>query len=335
MRLRDFYENVGSSDVKALSFLRDYDLLSDDDSIPPCQKCGGEMSTSRKRDRGGEFRPVLRCRKKGCQTTRSVRSGNRFFHYTDINGRLNSNLKLHEILELVLMFVMEIPMETAVTLTGISKPTIVDWYNMCREVCSSIVRDRSPMIGTHLEPIQIDESRFAGRRKYNRGRILDGDQPAESEDDLADVQNRRNHGRRIDGPWVFGLNQGNDWRYFWVERRDKSTLIPIIQRECAPGSVIHSDEWPAYKCLTSLGFEHDTVNHQENFVDPVSGAHTQSIERSWLDAKVKIMKKMRGVPTKYLQSHLDHVCWKAMRKGAPDLFVQFLRDVGDVYRTSS
>jgi len=33
------------------------------------------------------------------------------------------------------------------------------------------------MLGTHANPIQIVEVRFAGRRKYNRGRMLGGDKP--------------------------------------------------------------------------------------------------------------------------------------------------------------
>ena len=55
--------------------------------------------------------------------------------------------------------------------------------------------------------------------------------------------------------------------------------------------VIHSDEWPAYASLGRRGFAHSTVNHQRNYVDPGSGAHTQAVERSWLDAKIKILKK--------------------------------------------
>ena len=33
-----------------------------------------------------------------------------------------------------------------------------------------------------------------------------------SEDEDAEVDNARNHGARIDGPWVFGLRQGHDRR---------------------------------------------------------------------------------------------------------------------------
>ena len=82
----------------------------------------------------------------------------------------------------------------------------------------------------------------------------------------------------IDRPWVFGLRQGDDCRYFVFERRDKATLIPLIKRECGVGSVIDSDEWPVYSSLTAEGFLHDTVNHQHNYVDPTNRGHTQAIE---------------------------------------------------------
>jgi hypothetical protein len=78
------------------------------------------------------------------------------------------------------------------------------------------------MIGTNDDPIQIDKYRFVDKRKYNWGRMLQGDAAALSEDSEADVSDQRNHGRRIDRPWVFGLRKGNDWKYFWVVRRDET-----------------------------------------------------------------------------------------------------------------
>ena len=93
---------------------------------------------------------------------------------------------------------------------------------MCREVCSSIVsvNRRGQMMETEANLVEIDEARFAGRRKYNRGCFLNGDQTAKSTDSKADVVNNRNPGRRIDGPWVFGLKNGLDCRYFYVAKRD-------------------------------------------------------------------------------------------------------------------
>ena len=333
MLAKEFY-NETSDEFKTMAFLRRHRLLDEEQSVSPCHQCGGEMKDTRKRRRNGEFMPVLRCRNRGCQTFRSVRRGNAFFHFTDLNNKVNCNLSLCQILEIMFYFIEDLSYHQVKGLTGRGSEAICDWFNMCREVCSVIVsvQNRGQMIGTEEEPVQIDEARFAGRRKYNRGRMLQGDQAPNSTDSEAEVDNNRNHGRRIDGPWVFGLKKGSDCRYFYVPRRDRDTLQPIIQREVAEDSIIHSDEWPAYSNLNQLNFRHFTVNHQQNYVDPTTGTHTQAIERSWLDAKIRILKKMRGCNQKTFQSHLDYWCWRILRKEAPDLFLAFLGDVRAVYR---
>ena len=85
------------------------------------------------------------------------------------------------------------------------------------------------------------------------------------------------------------------------------TLLPIIKRECES----HSDKWPAYRSLLGAeGFSHSTVNHQDHYFDPNIGAHTQAVERSWLDVKISILRKKRGVPSTYgqLSHNLDGIC---------------------------
>jgi hypothetical protein len=104
------------------------------------------------------------------------------------------------------------------------------------------IEKKGQMLGTAEEPIQIDEARFAGKRKYNRVTLLQGNCVPQSEDSDALLENNRYHGRRIDGPRVFGLKQGLDCRYFYVNRRNKETLVLISTRECAQVSVIHCDE---------------------------------------------------------------------------------------------
>ena len=42
-------------------------------------------------------------------------------------------------------------------------------------------------VGTVENQIQIDEIYMSGRRKYNRGRVLDGDKPASPEDEDGDI----------------------------------------------------------------------------------------------------------------------------------------------------
>ena len=55
---------------------------------------------------------------------------------------------------------------------------------MCREVCSSIVsvNRRGQMVETAVNPVERDEVGFAGRRKYNRGRLHNPNERAESTD---------------------------------------------------------------------------------------------------------------------------------------------------------
>uniref|UniRef100_A0A1Y1N6C7 Uncharacterized protein n=1 Tax=Photinus pyralis TaxID=7054 RepID=A0A1Y1N6C7_PHOPY len=185
MLLKDFYNNVILNEELAAAYLQERQLLDAAEDAEPCHRCGSEMQQKRRRDRNGEYRPIFRCPRKGCQTSHSVRKGNQFFHYTDVNNRLHCNL---------------IPTNSTVTLTGKSSATVTDWFNMCREVCGSIIRTRRRMTGDDDNPIQIDEARFAGRRKYNRGRMLAGDGAPVSEDSDVEIQNNRNHGRRIDGP---------------------------------------------------------------------------------------------------------------------------------------
>lgn len=207
------------------------------------------------------------------------------------------------------MFVIEMSVEKIAQSTGRAETTVSSWFETCRAVCTDVLADRGKMVATDAQPIQIDAARYAGRRKYNRGRILEGDAPSNSNDEEADILNMRNHGARIDGLLIFGLRYDNDCLYFVVERRDKD-----IKRESERGSVIHSDEWRAYSSLTTEGFSHETVNHQQHFVNQTTGTHTQAVERSWLDAKISILTKKRGVPLYQLQSHLDHYCWQMKRK---------------------
>jgi len=41
------------------------------------------------------------------------------------------------------------------------------------------------------------------------------------------------HVRRVNDPWLFGLKQGFDPRYYYVQGQHKHTLLLIIKHECA------------------------------------------------------------------------------------------------------
>jgi transposase-like protein len=95
-----------------------------------------------------------------------------------------------------------------------------------------------------------------------------------------------------------------------VAKRDKATLLPIIEKIVRPGSIIYSNEWRAYSQIQEkLGFQHQTVNHSANFVDPATGVHTQAIESYWAKAKYKF-KVMKSVSAESLPSYLDERMWR-------------------------
>ena len=78
---------------------------------------------------------------------------------------------------------------------------------------------------------------------------------------------------------------------FYVQKRDAKTLLKNIKRKVTSGSTIHSDEWPTYRQLSKLGFNHKTVNHQINYVNSIDGYNTKRSERSLLESKTTILRK--------------------------------------------
>ena len=75
----------------------------------------------------------------------------------------------------------------------------------------------------------MDESFFPGAPKYNRGRRLG---TTWEEDDK----------------WVFGLVQRNSLDCILKQvpsNRNRSMLIPIIEKHCVDGTIFDSDSWKA------------------------------------------------------------------------------------------
>ena len=64
-----------------------------------------------------------------------------------------------------------------------------------------------------------------------------------------------------------------------VQNRDAATLLPIIQAHSENGTIVHSDQWAAYRHVASIPqvARHKTVNHSVHFVSP-TGVHTQHVE---------------------------------------------------------
>ena len=166
-----------------------------------------------------------------------------------------------------------------------STNTAVDWYNFIRDVCAQYFIDHPAIIGGQGVEDEIDESKF-GRRKYNRGRY-------------------------VDVHWVFGGTECITGESFLVEveKRDAATLLPLTRSFIKTGSVIYSDEWWAYSRLQRIGYGHNTVNHSVNFVDPATGAHTQTVESMWSACK-RMMREEKTMHSSLFDTYLPEFMWR-------------------------
>jgi hypothetical protein len=80
-------------------------------------------------------------------------------------------------------------------------------------------------------------------------------------------------------------------------------LLPLIVDWCLPGIIIVSDGWAAYLNIMGNVFQHETVIHEHNFVDPVTGVHTNNVENYWQRCKRRL-KRIYGTSSEFLDTHL-------------------------------
>lgn len=109
-----------------------------------------------------------------------------------------------------------------------------------------------------------------------------------------------------------GVEEETGECFVWpVERRDAGILLPLIQCYILPGTTIVSDCWRAYGGIENLpeGYQHLTVNHSINFVDPETGAHTQNVESPWQKFKQRHRHEY-GTARSLFESCVSDYCWR-------------------------
>lgn len=250
-----------------LNLCQELGLIRKDNDGPNCNTCGETMKLCVLLSNSDKY--LWRCRKTytnsskkrvKCSSWRSIRA-NTIFE--------NSNLSLSTILLIINFWCGGSSNKFIAEQCKVSERTVVFWAKKFQEVALDCCVYNAPKIGGPGKTVEIDESKF-GKRKYHRG-------------------------RRVDGTWVFGGVERDTGRIFMVpvKKRSANYLVPIIQHFILPGTTIVSDCWKAYGGLSSMGFDHLTVNHSISFKDPVTGEHTNTIEGSWRHAKESVGNKSR------------------------------------------
>ena len=137
--------------------------------------------------------------------------------------------------------------------------------------------------------------------------------------------------------WVFGMVDTSHEPALGYMRivpdRTAATLLPIIQQHVANGTIVHSDEWRAYRRVAALPSvqAHQTVNHSVTFVDPSTCVHTQHIESYWNRTKLKL-KRMKGCHTQHIPGYLDEFMWRErFGKSSIDVYNNIILDIANQY----
>jgi len=276
-----------------MQFLKDVGLLR---SKVQCDTCGRDMTWSAEPSIPEGFR--WRCRRKvagvKCSKSKSIKAGTWF---------QQSNLTFREVLLITYDIVRRETARFTKEEYSLSSNTVADWGMFCRETMLVFMAGCSEKLGGPNKIVEIDESKF-GRRKYHRGHT-------------------------VKGQWVFGGVERDSGRTFLVPVPDRTadTLVAIIRDWIEPGTTVISDSWAAYRNLESEGYTHRTVNHSIQFVDPDTGAHTNTIESKWRAVKVFLGQYNRGEDYEY---HLAQYMFAARCKAQNiSPFLQFLHLVAN------
>ena len=190
--------------------------------------------------------------------------------------------------------------------------TICDYYSFCRDIAVEKMKKQQITFNATEEitiELQIDESIFGKKCKYNRGKTI-----------YKEVSQQALH----------------KCHFEIVESRDEATLMKIITDHVPKKANVKivSDGRASYNKLRNLGYDHCVVVHKETFVNEY-GHHTNSIESIWSQVKCWF-SSMQGVWDKHFDHYLCEFLYRYnnAKGGRAFCWNQLLSDIAVFYTTN-
>lgn len=166
----------------------------------------------------------------------------------------------------------------------IGSDTIAHWFSIFRQRLYAWMNTEprfNNRIGGPGKIVQIDEAQI-GRRMYHRGRL-------------------------IEEVWVLGMiDEDDQLRLEVIEDRSAAVMIPLIESNVDPQSVVWTDGHRSYLTLDQRGWNHHTVNHSREFVAP-DGTHTNKIESQW--RAIRRWFSPGGIRHENIEATLKYYLW--------------------------
>lgn len=270
----------------------------------PNQSCVDEymIPSPDKYNQYPKYKCCFKCEK--CEKTRSITSESILY---------KKEYNMHDLIHFIYDFANDYTALQAHHNNGKSYGRMAQLFAIFRKCMSKSMSKYSFKLGENGGEmvIEIDESCFSKKRKYNRGKIY---KPK----------------------WVFGMvdRQTGLSKMFEVPDRKRETLIRVIKENIEIGTTIYSDCFKPYWILIDEGYPHKMVNHEYEHVDQETGVHTNTIEGLWGVVKSKI-KKLRGIHKHTLQYHLDEFVFRhSFIKNHNRAFELIAKSIGEQYDVS-
>ena len=314
------YRQVLSDRKKTIRWCKDKGLIA---RKMMCPKCGSSMRFDENKGNLGVWTCFRRHTTGNKKTPKSKRQQKKNITIAaSINSWFyNSKISAVKVIVLTYCWCKSMSYEDTIELCNsildeelkcLSRETVSDWFSYCREVTVDALDklyDKVGMIGGEGHIVEIDETKF-GKRKYNRGRM-------------------------VEGSWIFGMIDitSKDECAYRLEicednKRNESTLMSYIQKHVRPGTTIYSDCWKAYDNLEEYGYKHYTVNHSIEYVTS-EGVHTNNIESSWRPLKMALYGTLKD----NLGEHLCEFLWRReCRKNKMKPFEVFIENIKELYK---
>lgn len=170
---------------------------------------------------------------------------------------------------------------------GITQKATWHLVHRLKEACRS---QPDPLSGV----VEVDETYVGGKARNQRRAARRG------------LVHHPSKGKTI----VVGLKErGGPLATTIVETVSGPRLLPEIQRRVRKGSLVITDEHPAYRKLSAQGYDHASVNHglEEYVRGPI---HTHSIESVWAVFKRSLMGTHHHVSRKHLPRYLAEATFR-------------------------
>ena len=193
--------------------------------------------------------------------------------------------------ELMKLFVAGSTARATAELVGVNRNTSATYFMRLRRLIAS----KLPSYDLSGE-VEADESYFGGVRKGKRGRGAGGKVA------------------------VFGLlKRGGKVYTAIIPDAKTSTLLPIIEEQVKPDSIVYTDTFKAYNALDVSDFHHQRINHSELFAQQTN--HINGIENFWNQAK-RHLRRFNGIKRENFYWFLKECEWRFNNGDHKTLLIQ-------------